>query len=289
MAYDPLGHEAVLLEASAFSCQAYTWVFQHGSWTNLTSTLAVSPNERDGGGLVYDARDGYLLLYGGESYCGGALNDTWEFRNNTWYQLHPKIAPPSLADFGMAFDSKTREVVLFGGYSTTGGNVTSSVSRSTWTYYAGNWTRLNTSSSPNGFYFVSMTYDDRMGEIVLFGGEQERGGVFSYSNTTWTFDGKQWRELRTSSAPSRRASIGLAYDVALGEVVLFGGNLYNDTWTFSGPSGWTDLTPHLARSPPPSTISAVAMVYDPSVGGILLFTGPPYGSAVHPGETWVLS
>ncbi|MGC2035756.1 MAG: kelch repeat-containing protein, partial [Thermoplasmata archaeon] len=46
-----------------------TWQFLSGSWTNLTSSVPinVSPPIRFGGAMVYDARDGYTVLFGGLS------------------------------------------------------------------------------------------------------------------------------------------------------------------------------------------------------------------------------
>jgi len=63
----------------------------------------------------------------------------------------------------------------------------------------------------------------------------------------------------------------MAYDAAMGQIVLFGGyngNYPGDTWVWDGTT-WTQLSP---ASSPPATLGA-SMAYDAATGQIVLFVG----------------
>jgi len=66
--------------------------------------------------------------------------------------------------------------------------------------------------------------------VVLFGGGS--GGIDQ--NSTWAWTGAHWRHLFPTQSPPAREGAGMAYDEALGHVILFGGQngnvLLNDTW-----------------------------------------------------------
>jgi len=69
---------------------------------------------------------------------------------------------------------------------------------------------------------------------VLFGGANNSRGALS---DTWTWDGSTWARQNPAAHPSARTSAAMAYDVATGNVVLFGGVgtagdsvPFGDTW-----------------------------------------------------------
>lgn len=152
---------------------------------------------------------------------------------------------------------------------------------------------LNSSESPPGRNFGSFAYDPAEGGSVLFGGQSEIG-LEPLLNDTWVFRGDRWIELcsGTSAAPACRTSpspryyAGMAYDAAMGALVLFGGipgggfGSFNDTWEFANGS-WSELSP--PTSPPQSTSEyrPFGMVYDAADGYVLLYS-------VHSG-TWAFS
>jgi hypothetical protein len=96
-----------------------------------------------------------------------------------------------------------------------------------------------------------------------------------------------WVNGSVSRDPPGRQDAGMAYDPALGGVVLFGGyginGGLNDTWLFSNGS-WTELcsgtsaVPTCAASPPAS--KTTELTYDPALRAIVLF-----GSASWSGST----
>src|SRR5260370_14746422 len=82
-------------------------------------------------------------------------------------------------------------------------------------------------------------------------------------NDTWTFDGTNWKRIRTAGKPAARAAASAAYDTTLKQVVLFGGyngQYLDDTWTSNGATstGTQATAPH---QPLPDTLPM--LVADP--------------------------
>ena len=129
---------------------------------------------------------------------------------------------------------------------------------------------------------VGMAYDAARGQVVLFGGS---GGVRRYGvhdfGDTWTWDGSDWTQQHPAHSPSPRLAMGMAYDAALGEVVLFGGSdgaILGDTWTWDG-TDWSKKSP--AHTPSPRW--GMGMAYDAARGHVVAFGG--HGSADF-ADTW---
>jgi hypothetical protein len=236
-----------------------------------------APSARVGASMTYDAKDGYVLLAGGENFTG-FLTDTWKFAGGVWTQLKTAGAPPASYNPGLVYDAKDGYVVLFSG-------------NETWKYVAGSWTQLTPTRSPPVVYAFAMTYDAKDGYALLFGGYNGT----SYLSETWKFVGGQWSKIVAAAAPPSRAYASMAYDAADGYVVLFGGchtappctsgYFYSDTWKFSGGS-WTKLAP----TTHPSGRGGYVMTFDTAAGSILLFGGCNSTNCSKPlGDTWTFA
>ncbi|MGA2211571.1 MAG: choice-of-anchor Q domain-containing protein [Acidimicrobiales bacterium] len=100
-----------------------------------------------------------------------------------------------------------------------------------------------------------------------------------------------WAQQTPSSTPGELAGASMAYDSALGEMLLFGGisdgRVSDATYAYNG-TAWTLLSP--ASSPPP--IAYASMAYDPSFGEMVLFGGAVNNTAAsdvtyfYNGTTW---
>ncbi|HEV2520490.1 MAG TPA: hypothetical protein VGX00_07770 [Thermoplasmata archaeon] len=144
----------------------------------------------------------------------------------------------------------------------------------TWAYSAGNWTELSPTTAPSAREYASLTYDDALGQMILFGGYSPKG---AYLSDTWGFTASGWTNLSSHSTltPPARASAQIAYDAAGGFVVLYGGYGVNgaagvgnlsDTWTFNA-SGWTQV----ATSVTPPVFGAMA--YDANLSKVVYYGG----------------
>src|SRR5579863_4812251 len=154
MAYDPADGYLVLFGGCVAgdywhsTCQPTnaTWTFANGTWSPLVVTIA--PPARFGASLVWDAADGYLVLFGGNgSASTGFLNDTWTFLHGTWSPVATSVAPGPRAFASSVYDAEIGAVVVYGGErdrtlvappdSYVGEDWTDS-----WAYQAGTWTNL---------------------------------------------------------------------------------------------------------------------------------------------------
>jgi hypothetical protein len=116
-------------------------------------------------------------------------------------------------------------------------------------------------------------------------------GVASPSANAGTLTSRpMWLRLAPTKSPAGRAGSSMAYDVASGQLVLFGGitqtgtsGFRNDTWIWSGTT-WTELSPPSS----PSLRYGASMVYDATMGEVVLFGGydGSVGSNVYLGDTW---
>jgi PKD repeat protein len=112
-----------------------TWEFTLGHWIDLTNISDPTPPGRVSANLVYDAVDGYDVLYGGFQ-AGTSLNDTWAFRDGNWTMLPEATFPSARNAVAMAYASgpvaSKSGIVLFGGRLFTTNNA--SAYSDTWTY-----------------------------------------------------------------------------------------------------------------------------------------------------------
>jgi PKD domain-containing protein/galactose oxidase-like protein/SprB-like repeat protein len=260
-----------------------TWKYQAGMWTNLTGGVGINPTARYGAAMVYDARDGYVVMFGGES-ATGALGDTWSFEYGRWTQVATtsSTAPSPRHDAGIIYDALDSEVILFGGESGTGAPLSD-----TWAFAGGVWTNLTASAgpAPPARFSAGFAYDSSTRMGVLFGGT---GLCGSFCSDTWSFEAGHWTNLTTAagtSVPSPRAEATLAYDPGRGELVLIGGEdgiTLSDTWGFVH-GAWLYLPANTSYAP--GARANVAAVFDPPDGYLLTYGG--HSSAGLRSGTWV--
>jgi hypothetical protein len=267
-----------------------TWTYHAGTWTQVNSI--VEPLSRVDPALVYDAADGYVLLYGGQTPSGGfGLNDTWMYHAGKWTGLFPSRAPPSSGGGAIAYDAATGYVVYL---------TSTDTGFQTWKWIAGNWTNLNIPltwiASGEGAPYPEMVYDTAAGYPLLIGGSTTTcpGGIASCL-VTWTLVNGSWIDVTNSSmrAPPPLNGTSLTYDFADNEVLLFGGYcstsgcpssaFSNETWEFSAGQ-WIGVN----ATGPPEPRSEAAIAFDNTSGSVILFGGlgpTPTGTTLL-ADTW---
>jgi N-acetylneuraminic acid mutarotase len=238
--------------------------------------------------MAYDAARGKVLLFGGFDDAGNG--ETWEYDGptQTWTQVPVASpdAPSPRNGHAMAYDAARGKVVLFGGQDDGG------KSGETWEYDGATqtWTQVPVASpdAPSARNLHAMAYDAARGRVVLFGGIND-GAI---DGETWEYDSgtQSWARVQVASpdAPSPRSS-AMAYDIARGKVVLFGGaaigGLDAETWEYGGATqSWTQVP--VASAGAPSPRDDHAMVYDAARGKVVLFGGRVGNPSRLNGETW---
>jgi uncharacterized protein (TIGR03437 family) len=278
---------------------------QTPNWTQQSPQT--SPSARSGHAMAYDSVHGQVVLFGGSDGSDNLLNDTWVWDGAHWTQKSSQTSPPARSSFGMAYDSASGQVVLFGGFGGFGNNGTGGAKylADTWVWDGVNWTQKLPQASPPADSGFPMVYDSTHSEAVMFNNDLQTwvwngtnwiekfpqpvpsvSGAMAYDSAesegvllneigqTWVWNGVNWRqEFPQTTPPGGEPS----FDSALGQVVLFGGQIppasglgnftsVNDTWVWNG-SNWIQQFP--ATSPPAQ--SGFALAYDSGHSQVVLF------------------
>ncbi|MCC5830847.1 MAG: hypothetical protein JJU36_15480 [Phycisphaeraceae bacterium] len=138
----------------------------------------------------------------------------------TWEQLTPETRPQARSGHAMAYDSKRQRIVLFGGGSLDWSEQ-GPVLDDTWEWDGENWSLSEAlGTRPSARTGHTMVYDAGREAILLFGGRDEEGRLLG---DMWSYDGRQWRQLRIPQTPSARDQATMVFDPAREQVTLFGG------------------------------------------------------------------
>ena len=295
LAYDSARGRVVLFAGfdNSFNALSDTWEWDGTSWTDVTpSDPSDSPPARSFHALAYDSARGEVVLFGGGDSSNNTLSDTWEWDGTSWTEVMPSGAnasPPARGDHALAYDSARGRVVLFGGVDGLDGNYLSD----TWEWDGTSWTEVTPSganASPSGRLDHALAYDSARGRVVLYGGLEELEEGARRLSDTWEWDGTSWTKVTpigADASPPARIAHALAYDIARGRVVLFGGfgnsGVLSDTWEWDGTS-WTEVTPYTAKASP-SARDFSALGYHSARGRVVLFGGrDPSNDALS--DTW---
>ncbi|MCI4320366.1 MAG: PKD domain-containing protein [Thermoplasmata archaeon] len=264
-------------------------------WRSLNVSGAVPPG-RDFYAMAYDPADQYVVLFGGYNASNGNdYNDTWTYTHGAWTKLTPSVAPPARRGGSMAYDAADGYLVLYGGIPASN----SCCFNDTWTFTAGNWTDV-TSSSPNGSntpgarYVAGFAYDPVDHYLVLYGGSTALGCV-SAMNDTWKFVAGNWTLLNDNGTnPGHRGGQMMLWYPPANALLVVGGcdpavvagnGHHNDTWEFAG-GNWTVVNTPAS----PGHRGDSWMVWDPVYHYLVLFGGlydNTYGGNAPINDTWL--
>ena len=198
----------------------------------------------------------------------------------------------------MGYWGPGRSPIMFGGCNNCGSGP-SGYFQDTWLFTQGFGTRVATGSVITARWWSSMTYDERDGEVLLYGGcdwSSCYGGTWTYGLTGWV--------RITSSGPSPRMGAVMLYDPLDQYVVLFGGincpgglnagcpSGLSDTWTFTGGT-WTNITAKEAITPYSQVqgeyMLGAVMAFDYFDGYLVMYGGCEPQSAPCSTQTYTFS
>ena len=270
------------------SADKFTYEAPQGGWQSLPPPL--QPGARLLSAMGYDPATHDVVLFGGATANSAGsfsiLDDTWLWNGMSWVEASPSVEPPARAYASIAYDANLREMILFGGISLVkGGGYT--FLNDTWAWNGANWTELSPLNSPPSRAGASLIFDSSTGNLVLFGGLKQTGGLPGAYNDTWLFRKGNWTQQLTPSSPPARSGGAMVYDNQTNAAVLFGGmsssfTALGDTWVYNG-SSWQLQLP---TTSPPARIGAQAS-FDSSLNRLVLFGGTSSFLSVSPlSDTW---
>ncbi len=306
MAYDPR-LDGVVLFGGYFVQVAPagdTWLFQNGTWTNVSPPTGYGPAARWSATMAYDPGLGAVVLFGGRD-VSQFFNDTWEFNGSGWTEI-PTAAAPSPRITSMTYDPAVGGIVLFGGGI---GNLPAG-SGSAWTYYndtwefgVGGWTNVTGGLSGSPPPMTStIAYDPATDVSMVYGGSATQTSCTVYGPETeqWSFNGTGWVDQTAQARAGPGGSLGLAgeglaFDPGLDAMVSFGGLTRTTgggcmsleaTWTYANGT-WTNISGPFAVQP--AGRQSITLVDVPSGNFVMLFGGNIDGTFDYLGDTWALS
>jgi hypothetical protein len=300
MAYDSTTGTVVLFggQGGAWNAtnpdyQNFTWEFESGGWSNISSVPAPSP--RVGAALADDPQWGGLVLFGGEDEYARATsngsqlftvenNDTWVWASGTWTNVSSRLnTPPASRSFAsIAYYPDDDGAVLFGGND---GLLTFN---DTWLLTSTDWQIVGVSATaPPRLTMPTMAIDSAASELVMFGGLNESSDL-SF-NETWIYNTAGWSRASPATTPLATYGASMADDPPVGgPVLLLGatGETYlpaEGSWSFVN-GNWEPAGTN--QSLPPAGASSI--VYDPAGDGVLLVSpGPEGGGSTSHEITWL--
>jgi hypothetical protein len=135
------------------------------------------------------------------------------------------------------------------------------------------WILVQSENRPLGRIHGVIAYDTLRQTAVLFGGASAwLGNDWLYINDTWEWDGTDWQQRQSQTAPPGRVEHSLAFDESRKVIVLFGGRNQNgplqDTWEWDGQE-WQARFP--VNSPSPRC--CLKAFFDSRRGKVVLYGG----------------
>lgn len=242
-----------------------------GSWT--TASPSTPPSARFEPAMGWDAANNKVVLFGGKSSTGTAIQETWTWDGTTWTKLTPATQPSARWGAKLVYDTAIGKMVLFGG------RTSAAAQQDTWTWNGTTWTSVTTSTKPAARLEYGLAYDAARSVVVMFGGTTGSAAL----QDTYTFNGTNWTLKAPAVKPSIRSQVAMTYNTATNNTVLFGGvngSTYSaETWTWDG-TNWTLKTPAGA----PSSRSNAGLAYNTMTSTVVLIGG--VNGSSYFGDTW---
>lgn len=277
MGSDGAGH-VLLYGGVGLSSHRYrdTWLWNGTTWILADEVGPDLVSYR----LVNNTDSGDAILVGHNPGTGDT--ETWIWNGSGWTLVARSGLPTGFYGFDVAFDSARSRVVLFGGRTNDWNDWDANCNGyldDLWEWDGSRWSLL---ARPSARREHAMVFDPYSEEAILFGGRRRNVSNKCSADPdpvdTWAWNGQHW-QLRAVVGPTPRHRHGMAFDIARGEAVLFGGWPYNaETWCWDG-SQWD-----LRAESGPSPRDRPSLAFDEQGQHVLLFGGYNNGQLFT--DTW---
>ncbi len=231
-----------------------TWVWDGTNWTQMHPR--VSPPEREGHAMAYDAVAQKVVLFGGYGDYA-ETNDTWTWDGSNWTQVVTPVSPKARYGHSMAFDATRGETVLFGGLLS---QPTPTWFSDTWVFNGSAWQQKVSATPPPPRAGHVLAYHPALQAVLMVGGaggKQVSGSSWNYDfrRETWMWNGQAWVQQFPAMQPGPAYTIGAAFDdTKQGLTVQLGDDL---TCLSRGPKTFLFTAPVFTLTP--STTSATVV------------------------------
>lgn len=255
---------------------------------NKTIESGLSPGASHAVGYYHPGLCRVVLIGGPGQPRAGTREQVWGWGDTGWEHF-PESGPEARGNASAAYDTQRNLAIVTGGIRQSAtDSATWEIIADTWEGGTYGWRRISgTEISPRDHH--SMVYDERLKEIILFGGiPADRSEP--WPGDTWVLRSEGWIRI-AKEGPAGRARSAMVYDNKRKQVVLFGGVgepagtdqsqiFYNDTWIWEG-AAWRKV----AEGGPHGRY-AHGMVFDEHAGVVLLYSGAAAHSGAPLSDMW---
>lgn len=295
--YDPSGQRMVLFSGYDGSLLTDAFTLSLGAspaWADLGATGGPPP-PRAIAGVVYEAPQGRMVIYGGLGGGVGPLGDVWalDLATTDWAELTPTGGPPSPRQFpSVVYDAPRDRMVVVGGSNDTSG----ALSDPFWSLSLGPspaWTDLGGHRPPSRWSAASVVDPTRQ-VLWVHGGDAYENSSRTPRTDLWALSMSSpasWSQPATTGTPlGRRIGHTAVYDALRDRLVFFGGSdtlsFFNDVWVLqlSGTPAWSVLSP---SGTPPDARMYHSAVYDSLHDRMVVFGGVTGTGPTN--DVWALS
>ncbi|MCD6422813.1 MAG: Ig-like domain-containing protein [Elusimicrobia bacterium] len=207
-----------------------TWIFDGENW--YQATPSTNPSRRQDFSMA-KLEEGKILLFGGYSQ-GKYLSDTWIFDTQLedWSRVDTSSYPSARANFALS-NCGDGKIILYGGRQ--GDKFFSD----TWIFDGVNWQEVYPSENPDKRFNLSITWDEKIKRVILFGGEHKdfASQPPEYPENLWFFNPQtnEWKEISPFTlSPPGREFYGFAHLKNYGNLLLGGSYIEGSTETIRG-------------------------------------------------------
>lgn len=221
------------------NAETWTWDGVALAWTQRFPAHA--PQKRFFCKSAYLGATGLSYLLGGANAAGTYYLDMWSWNGTDWTQVTTATYPATSAWYPncLTWDQTNDVLVLF--------KPVFAGPNETWTFDGTDWTQQFPANMPAAPFTVGSTCWDVANGYVLLTGTP----TFPASTDlieTWSWDGTDWTQITTATAPRNRGAVMMDYAPGYGSVVLAGGvgrnpngSCYSDSWSWDGAT-WTNVS-----------------------------------------------
>ena len=240
---------------------ADTWAWNGAAWRLISPRNGVHPSARSEHAMAYQSRVGGIVLFGGFTGTGTAVDDTWIFNaaGNAWRRLPDMARPAARRGATLTTLPLTGAVLLVGGGDTAG-----SLLKDAWAFNGAEWT-IDSSVAPQAKErkYHGAAWSPLLQQLVIVGGvsgeDLEISSMMRGNEGAWVV-----------GEGLKRGRLGVAIDDKE-RLFAFGGIIGVEL------SDWRELESGLIWSVPriiqPSPRSDAASLYLPGLGHTIMATG----------------
>ncbi len=233
------GRNLVVLFGGQDDTKFYNDVWEFDPAQSLWSQISFAgsaPAARYGAGAAFDQAGHVFITHGFTTQ--GRFHDTWQYdlAARSWTEVTPESnRPVKRCLMRGVWDSLKQRLIIFGGQTDVAPFLDDLWAWSTVT----DWQELARNPHPAARSLYSMVFHDQGAQIILFGGDTDKGPV----NDLWSFhsSGENWTTIPTDGDPPQPR---YGHDAVLvsqaPSLLIFGGydgnQMFNDLWSLQ-PQG----------------------------------------------------